>query len=505
VTAATLLFKLIDHLYNHSRRYLFSLLIAFLIFGLWPFNFTENNKAVISPTEGLEITKPGSVYTAGSIDKLHDLKQFTIYIDVVTSSNGLSGFEKILSYALNQQNANFIVGQWKDGLGMHLRADGRTDEIHFGDFGILRKNERVYCAIVFNGNALSLFVNGSNKEKERLGQFTFKSWDQTYTLVVGTDAIASSQWKGTIYEAAIYDRALSPEEVKSLSGRNKAGTRDEGVGKSAAERQRIGKEEPQATPSAGSGWQSRKPQANAAVRQKKPQAASHKPQGDSNEDRRPLIHYVFNQENTYETEFRGKKAIGVGDLGKGEPADLVIPEHFEPYERVFLGWEEGWMQYRANWLDVAVNIVGFIPFGLLMFWALVKRNAGLSGLSRLSSLSGRNKAGTRDEGVGTSAAEQQDPESHKPQATSRKAGEEVTKWQSGRKEEPQAVRLALLVLLAVIAGFVVSFAIEYLQAYLPSRDSSLRDLITNILGTMIGAVAAAWMLAKSNWELGNGN
>jgi VanZ family protein len=61
------------------------------------------------------------------------------------------------------------------------------------------------------------------------------------------------------------------------------------------------------------------------------------------------------------------------------------------------------------------------------------------------------------------------------------------------------------VLLAVIAGFVVSFAIEYLQAYLPARDSSLRDLITNILGTMIGAVAAAWMLAKSNWELGNGN
>jgi VanZ family protein len=52
------------------------------------------------------------------------------------------------------------------------------------------------------------------------------------------------------------------------------------------------------------------------------------------------------------------------------------------------------------------------------------------------------------------------------------------------------------VVLAVVAGLVVSFAIEYLQAYLPSRDSSLRDLITNVLGTAIGAIAAAWLVRR---------
>jgi VanZ family protein len=56
--------------------------------------------------------------------------------------------------------------------------------------------------------------------------------------------------------------------------------------------------------------------------------------------------------------------------------------------------------------------------------------------------------------------------------------------------------LVVVVVLAVVAGFVVSFAIEYLQAYLPSRDSSLRDLVTNTAGTLIGALAAVWYSRK---------
>ena len=56
--------------------------------------------------------------------------------------------------------------------------------------------------------------------------------------------------------------------------------------------------------------------------------------------------------------------------------------------------------------------------------------------------------------------------------------------------------IIVAVVLAVVAGFAVSLAIEWLQAYLPSRDSSLRDLICNTFGTFVGAVAAAYLLPK---------
>ena len=146
-------------------------------------------------------------------------------------------------------------------------------------------------------------------------------------------------------------------------------------------------------------------------------------------DTRPVIHYVFAPENTYATEFRGGKA-------------LAVPEYFMPYQRAYLGGQNDWMEYTSNWLDVAVNILGFLPLGvLLMCW-----------------LTGRGKNAVMALGV------------------------------------------------AVAAGFVVSFGVEYLQAFLPSRDSSLRDLITNSAGTLIGSIGywgmGEWGIRKEVYSAG---
>ena len=83
--------------------------------------------------------------------------------------------------------------------------------------------------------------------------------------------------------------------------------------------------------------------------------------------------------------------------------------------------------YKINVEDVVINILGFIPFGFL--------------------------------GV---------------------------LWLRQRWRGP-IVGVAVLV---VLAGFAVSFGIELAQAYLPTRNSSLLDLITNVTGAVLGVVAA---------------
>lgn len=63
------------------------------------------------------------------------------------------------------------------------------------------------------------------------------------------------------------------------------------------------------------------------------------------------------------------------------------------------------------------------------------------------------------------------------------------------KKKPEA-RLWKFVIIAILAGITLSFTVEGLQTFLPTRYSSLRDVVFNILGTGIGALFAATFVKK---------
>jgi len=108
----------------------------------------------------------------------------------------------------------------------------------------------------------------------------------------------------------------------------------------------------------------------------------------------------------------------------GSHNDLLLPATFKPFHRMILGMpnNDQWFS-RTNQMDVIINILGFIPFGFfLLAWLQQDRNFSA----------------------------------------------------------PLAYGVTMLL------GCFLSLSIELTQAYLPTRDSSLLDLLNNILGTAAG-------------------
>jgi hypothetical protein len=454
------------------------------VLGCWPFNFTEKNNITIGPEGGLALARHGTAYTAASPDKLHHLHHFAIYIDLVTSSDGLNSFEKIFSYFINQEEMNFILGQWKDGLGLTFRTEKVPTGLMAGMGNALKEGVRTRFLVNYDGKNILLYRDGRVGNERATGPKPFSNWDRTYPLIVGTDAGGRSQWKGVLYEVAIFDRTLSPSEVAQLSVPANGKSDKSGRGAASNKQQATRQENPPQSPFIKGGSHAK------------------------SQDNRPLVHYVFKPEYTYETEFRGRRALAVQDLGKGQAADLVIPERFAPYQRVYLGWDRNWIRNTLDAEDVVVNVLGFVPLGALLFVQFVKRGYRLQA------------TGDRKEQQAASSKQQGKREENPPQSPFTKGGAiEIAAQPSAArndregKENPpvspffkgggqMTSREAILaVVMAVVVGFAVSLAIEWVQAYLPSRDSSLRDLITNVLGSLIGALAAAWLVSGRKSEL----
>lgn len=425
--------KACDYLCSYSGKCLFLLLVILVTVGLWPFNFFANNLVTIGSDRGVHLERPATAYTSVPSVKLRNLTAFTIAIRLATNSSGLSSFEKILSYALSQKEANFILGQWKDGLGLDLRVDGTSPEIHFGEYGVLKKDVRICCVISYDGQALTLYENGRIR-KTRNDSLKFSEWVDKYPLVIGTDANGRSQWRGTIYEIAIFDRALTEPEIRQLSEHNK-GNRWQVTGDRKAvttgTRSEIG------------GSYDRAQDDNSMIEYRgKTGLPRFAHNNETMSDSGPLIHYIFDQANTYETTFRGRKALGVRDLAKGAPADLVIPKYFMPYRRAFLERPSMDLKdYRRNIIeDILINLIGFAPLGMLLFIIFGRKNIGMG----------------------------------------------------------------VCLFLAAAVGFAVSITIEVLQAFLPSRNSSMLDLIMNTTGTLIGALIMAVTVRVTDY-MGTGN
>lgn len=184
-------------------------------------------------------------------------------------------------------------------------------------------------------------------------------------FILGSGASSDSTWSGDLLGLALYERALDPSAVERHYDAWRTGQ-----------------------------WRNLQSPAGPA----------------------PVALYVFAERSG--NEVRDQTA---------QRRDLRIPDSLEVPMSSFLAWPH-WVEVRMHdfdWTDIAVNIVGFTPFGFC-----------LCAFLRTRLRMGRG-------GVG---------------------------------------------LAAIAGGLAASLAIEIVQSWLPTRTSSMTDVLTNTLGAAIGAL-----------------
>jgi VanZ family protein len=180
-------------------------------------------------------------------------------------------------------------------------------------FGFLDP-QHIVVAYDFSGQ--SIFVNGEIRLRRKIPGGTFTNWDPSYHLVLGNEATGDRAWNGKIFYIAIYDRALSKQEIYK--------------------NYLAGWEREELSPKEGS-------LAFDGL----------------------VVRYLFQE----------RKGDKVGkDSNTDTSWDLYIPKRIQNYEKSYLSLEfEKLLKTPKSLGDVTLNILMFIPLGFLFHAAIRSR------------------------------------------------------------------------------------------------------------------------------------
>jgi len=356
------------------------------IFLLWPFDFdshVKNDARWIGNSNGIEFLNHGQAVSESSsrefFDRLVKGKGLTLELWLQTEDLTQSGPARILSYSINPVLRNFTVGQSRDKLVVKLRTtktnlNGTDPQLVIAD--TFNSTSLQHIVIIYDFTEQRVYINGDQKARSNILKGNFSNWDRSCSLVVGNEATGDRPWKGKIYYAAVFDRALTEHEIRqyNLSG-SKLNT-----------------------------------STFPPVLWKK----------DSSKDialksKNPVARYLFDE----------KKGIVIHDSGSvSSPVNLLIPRYIRHRVKSFLDDSIDYLRGKAQLSDIILNILIFIPLGILMHGMLRTRY-------RLT------------------------------------------------------LKISIM---ALLAGALFSVSVESLQHFSMTRNSSLIDVATNMTGAAMGIV-----------------
>ncbi|MFU8802305.1 MAG: LamG-like jellyroll fold domain-containing protein, partial [Bradymonadaceae bacterium] len=147
-------------------------------------------------------------------DQILASNEFTVEAWIRPANLTQTGPARIVSYSSGTSERNFTLGQ--DGTRLDVRRRGENTDLQ-GQPAVVSTESLTlatqHVVFTFDGTTLEIrrdgVLVGSNTRVEDF----MSNWDESFLLHLGNDGDGSRPWAGEMYLMAIYDRALSAEEV----------------------------------------------------------------------------------------------------------------------------------------------------------------------------------------------------------------------------------------------------------------------------------------------------
>lgn len=165
---------------------------------------------------------------------IKDSNEVSIEAWIVPADTTQGGPARIVTLSADADNRNFTLGQDGSKYVARLRTtatgkNGTEPATATGDGRVKKKLSHVVYTRAKDGDA-TIFLNGKKVSSRNIpGQTT--NWADDYRLALGNEFNAERTWRGQYHLVAVYDRALSTDEVR----RNL----DAGVSREASEIQAL--------------------------------------------------------------------------------------------------------------------------------------------------------------------------------------------------------------------------------------------------------------------------
>jgi len=281
------------------------ILIGILIAGLWPFTFFPQNKVEWLQNEnGIRFHGRGLVYGVedglGMSSRAQSGDSLTVELWLKPEIEPHRNLPVFLTLYDRHNFEAVTIGQWRSEL--IIRSKNLGTPLHLKEFGLenaLSAGERRVLAITFDGSRTTVFLDG--KFKRQYPSNPLSTLDKNaMRFVLGNSPNGRDSWAGDLFALALYDRALSPDEV----ARNYEGWAGKGLPAVSVQEGLFGL-------------------------------------------------FTF-------TEKSGDRA-GNQIAPEGH---FRIPQYFQPLQKEILipPWKDFQLK-RSYLMDMTVNILGFIPFG----------------------------------------------------------------------------------------------------------------------------------------------